>query len=212
MLKIGYLVLALNAMYSVVKLPPDPKPAAVLGTQEQIRSGEDLEVKISPLRSVVGLDRTLQLRIEIWNIGTQDLLVCKDFVLGPCGLRLSFDPVAKVKHSVSSADCVPYEWIPNASQAKAEDFANTLVKDWVSIPPRHFYGATIELDPAAYPELAVVGRYRISGRYSSGGPLQEHCYYKLRAFSKQVAGLPAKSWRGAVDTNSVVIRVTARRD
>ena len=147
----------------------------------------------------------------MWNSSTQDLFVCRDFVSGPCNLRVSFDPMASVEHWGSSADCAPYEWTTHSNRP-SEDFAATLVRDWVSIPPGHFYGGTLELNAETYPELRFAGQYRITGRFSSGGFLGQNCYYKLKNFSKEIGSLPAKTWRGTVETNSVVVRVNNEKN
>ena len=177
--------------------------------QEQAKQGEELEVKISVAKTLVAADEALQLRIEIWNVGARDLLVCKEFLSpsAPCTLRLDFQPLAKAEHGGLASDCVPYEWMPPSPPTVAQDFANILVEDWVSIPPNHFYGATIELNPSSYPEVRVAGHYRISGTYFSGGLLEAHCYYKLKPFSKEVANLPVKSWHGIAYSNSVAVHV-----
>jgi hypothetical protein len=183
--------------------------ASVPSPQEQTEQGKELEVRISLAKPVVAANETLRLRVEIWNVGTRDLLVCKEVFSpsAPCTLRLDFQPLAKVEHRGLASDCVPYEWMPHIPPPKAEDFANILIKDWVSISPNHFYGAIIELDPSSYPELRVAGHYRLSGNYSSGGLLEAHCYYKLKPFSREVANLPAGSWHGVAYSNSVAVNV-----
>jgi hypothetical protein len=211
-LKRGLLIATVNTICSAATPRPILEPATVPEPQEQSQQGSGLEVKISPAKSAIAPPDTLSSRVEISNTGTQDLFVCRDFFSGTCDLRLSFDPVAKVEHAVASADCVPYEWERNVPPPKSEDFAKTLAKDWVLLPPGHFYGATIELSPGAYPELGIVGHYRINGRFSSGGLLGQYCYYKLKGFSKEVADLPAKSWQGTVDANSVTVRVIKRKN
>jgi hypothetical protein len=144
--------------------------ASVFRAQEQAEQGKELEVRISLANPAFAANDALLLRVEIWNVGSRDLLVCREMfsLSAPCHLRLDFQPLAKVEHGGVADDCVPYEWMPHAP-SKAQDFANILMKDWVSIPPNHFYGATIELYPSSYPELGVAGHYRLSGIYSSGG-------------------------------------------
>lgn len=212
MLKLCVLLI-LSAMSATFTPQPPLEAAALRGpiTQNQGKPGKDLKVKISVEKPVTVSGESLQLRVEIWNMGTQDVMVCKDFVSGPCDLRISFDPVAKVEHAISSGDCAPY--ISTAQPPlPAEEFAKALVEDWVSIAPKHFYGGTIELDPKVHPELGVAGRYRISGIFTSGGLLGQPCYYRLKAFGKEVVKLPAESWHGEVETNSVWIQVNGKKN
>ena len=184
--------------------------ASNAGSRSQSERTEELEVRISPPESVVVLGETLRLRVEILNNGRQDVLVCKDFLSGACDLRFSFDPVARVPHAVVSKDCTPYEWSTHAAPPRNE-LERILVEDWVPIAPQHFYGVAVNLEPTAYPELQVAGNYRVSGRFSSGGFLDQYCYYKLKPFSKEVTDLPTKSWRGAVSTNAVLVRVSSKK-
>lgn len=212
MLKIYFLII-LSTTCATVALHPllEASGPSVPNTRVQAKQVGDLEVKISVEKPVVASGEPIQLRIEIWNIGTQDVLVCKELISGPCDLRISFDPPAKVEHAVTTGDCVPYESTTHPP-LQAVEFANALVKDWVSISPKHFYGGMIKLDPRNYPELRVPGRYRIRGAFSSGGLLDQPCYYKLKAFSKEVANLPAMSWRGDVETNSVLVQVIGKKN
>jgi hypothetical protein len=196
-----------TALLTAISL--SPAVASTSRPQEQAKQGEELEAKISVAKPLVAADEALRLRIEIWNVGARDLLVCKEFFSSsaPCSLRLDFQPLAKVEHCGLASDCVPYEWMPQSPSPRTQDFASILIEDWVSIPPNHFYGATIELNPSSYPELRVPGHYRVSGTYFSGGLLEAHCYYKLKPFSNEVANLPVKSWHGIAYSNSVAVHV-----
>ncbi|MGA9730800.1 MAG: hypothetical protein WBQ83_08940 [Candidatus Acidiferrales bacterium] len=187
--------------------------ASVLSPQEQAEQGKELEVRIALANPVVAANQALRLRVEIWNVGKRDLLLCREIFSfsAPCTLRLDFQPLANVEHEGLAADCVPYEWMPHVLPPKAQDFANILIKDWVSIPPNHFSGATIGLDPSMYPELRAAGHYRLSATYSSGGLLESYCYYELKPFPKEVANLPAKSWQGVAYSNSVAVYVRKKK-
>lgn len=178
---------------------PEAKQGSTKGTA-------NIEVHISTQRRVVRVGDSVDLRVEISNTGADDVLLCKDFVSQPCGLRVDFQPSAKIAHEGVAADCVPYE-LSEHQAAAPDDFARILVRDWVSVPPRHFYGGTIRLSRGTYPELGVSGSYRISVRFNSGGLLGNDCYTKLRAFSKQISELPTSSWTGSIDSNSILIHV-----
>lgn len=208
MTKSCFLIIVLSTSFSAVALKPFSEFAGnpARGLEEQKRAAEDLEVRISPLKDVIAAGDTLSVRVEISNIGTQDLFICKQFHgvrLVFCNLDFSFDPSVKAPRRAWAADTFPGE---------KESFANALVRNWVLIPPKHFYGAIIELNPGSYPELKTVGRYRVAGRYVSSGLLAPLYYNNLLGRSEEVAQLPGKSWQGEVDTNSIVVHVIAKKN
>ncbi|HYL46649.1 MAG TPA: hypothetical protein VEU52_06460, partial [Candidatus Limnocylindrales bacterium] len=88
---------------------------------------------------------------------------------------------------------------------------DALTRNWVSIPPNHFYGSIIQLDPRYYPELNTPGHYRINGRFVSEGLLSTVNYNTLAKHPEEVAHLPGKSWKGEVETNSITIHVIAEK-
>ena len=208
MLKICALIAALSVVCSVVWSRAASRAGQSLGhiPQQIEQPAQDLKVKISPLKSAIAAGNTLVIRVEIWNIGTQDIFVCKQFEgvrLVYCGLDFSFEP---------AADAARSNWSAIGISNEKETLAEALVKNWISIPPKHFYGTIMELSPGSYPELKTPGRYRISGRYFSGGLLMPTSYNGLLKHSEEVAQLPGKSWQGQVDTNSITVRVTANKD
>jgi len=198
----------LTTTYTIFLLRPPPGDASSPAGVPAVGTGGEqaLKVRISPLRSVVHRGETLRLRVEVWNIGDTDLLVCKDLARGPCALRLSITPLANTKHTGLASDCVPYEWLTHPP-TQAADFTKILLRDWISIPPNHFYGTMVELTPGEYPELLFVGHYRVSGQFHSDGLLESYCYYSLKPFANEVAQLPTKSWQGEAQTNTVDVQV-----
>jgi len=194
-LKTGFLIIVLSTICFADR-----------GIQEQKQQSE-VEVRISPLKNAIVAGDTLQLRVEIWNMGTKDLFICRDFHLRTaqfCIFTLSFEPRGKAPRTDSAADV----GFPNE---KKESFVDAMVRNWISIPPGHFYGGIVELDPSFYPELSEVGSYHIRGRYFSGGLLTPRNSNDLQAYPKEIGQLPGKSWQGEVYTNSVVVRVVPNR-
>jgi hypothetical protein len=193
-LKVIFPLIILCTTYSAIELGAAPGftgcPAGLQEEEKQLAN--EVDVRITPLKNVIAPGDTLPLRVEIWNIGTQNLYICKnwDTFGAACRLDLSFDPLAKTEHGSITEDCVPYEWLTHPSLDQGS-FADILTKDWVLISPGHFYGGIMELKPGSYPELGEVGRYRISGRYSSGDLLEANCYYKFKPFAKEVERLSA---------------------
>jgi hypothetical protein len=206
MLKAAVIVLGAICFGIALQSAPNLAAGPVSGFQEQKQQSE-LEVRISPLKNVVVSGETLQLRVEMWNVGSDDLFICSDFNLITaqfCTLTLSFEPRGKGPRALSAADV----GFPNENR---KSFVDALVRNWISIPPGHYYGAIVELNPTSYPELSEVGGYRLQGRYISGGLLTPRNYNDLQAYPNEVARLPGKSWHGKVDTNSAVVHVISNK-
>lgn len=179
--------------------------------QTQVVQRENLQVRISLPQQLIQPGESLQIRAEISNLGDKDFLICKDFLSGPCNLSFTFEPLVTGEGVGVARDCLPYEFTSYPSPPPGE-FAATLVRDWVSIAPGHFYGGTITISPSLHPELRVVGRYRIHARFGSGGLLNQNCYYALRPFPNEISRLSIKAWEGSVDSNAVWIRVVGERN
>jgi len=199
----GTLPLA-GALRSPAKLPEGPGVAL----QNQAGEHPQLELQISLEKSKVPRDEGLTLRIEIRNVSDQDLFVCKYVTSGACDLIFSFTPLVRAEGGAIAGDCAPYEWSKHASGGQLEYFINVLLEDWIDIPAGDSFGTHVQLDPRVYPELRTPGHYHLSARLSSGGLLEQHCYYKLKEYRSEVGRLRAKPWRGLVASNPVSVNVT----
>jgi hypothetical protein len=196
-----------------IRFVPKDIAATVTGHQEQLDGDEHLEVRIVPLKNTIIAGETLQLRVEFWNKGNQDFFLCKE-ILEPssgCSLKLAFEPHGKGEAHGSAGDCVPWGMRKNPDK-NASAFEKELSRRWVLLPPRHFYGTVIPLDrDSNNHELEEPGTYRLSGRFASGGMLSTANCNDLVGYPEEVAQLPAGSWKGQVDTNTVVVRVVAKK-
>jgi len=83
--------------------------------------------------------------------------------------------------------------------------------DWIALPPRHSYGTSVDLDPLTYIVLSKVGRYRLSAQYSSGGLLEGY-QGAISPASINIGRLPAKSWKGEIESPPVTIDVTPNKN
>jgi hypothetical protein len=191
---------------------PKDIAATANGPQEQSDDGGDLKVRIVPLRNAIVAGETLQLRVEFWNTGNKDFFLCKD-ILEPslgCSLKLTFEPHGKGEARGSAGDCVPWGMRKNPAK-NASAFEKEMLRRWVLLQPKHFYGTVIPLyRDSNNHELEEPGTYRLRGGFTSGGMLSTASCNELIAYPEEVAQLPAESWKGQVETNTIVIRVITK--
>ena len=173
------------------------------------RGSRRLEVRISPKSRVLRAGQTLELRIEIRNVGNVELFVQKD-IYQPCShspLSLSLDLGPPLKPGSERLGCAA-DCIDNPK----ESFANRLVERWISLPEGHFYGTVVSIDPNLFPELKTPGRWRLRGKYASGGDLTSSICLSPVPLDRQLTdALPYKAWRGQEETNIVWIKVLPSR-
>jgi hypothetical protein len=166
-----------------------------------------IEIKLSPLKNVIASGETLQLNAAIWNEGVADVYVCKDFEspAGPlCHFTLYLED-STGRHGSKyglAADISPWH---------KEPLSAALARDWTALRREHFYGAIVRVDSDSFPGLRKPGTYRVIGTYSSGG-LLAYPPGTIMSDPEEVAHLPARFWRGKMDSNTVVVRVTPRND
>jgi len=172
-------------------------------------NNRQIEVRISAKSRVIKAGQPLELRVEIRNVGNAELFIEKD-IYQPCShspLTLSLDLGPPLKPGLErlacAADCIDD---PKVS------FANRLVERWISLPAGHFYGAVVSIDPDFFPELKTPGRWRLRGKYSSGGDLTSSiCLSPVPLDRHLTDALPYKAWKGQEETNVVWIRVLSPR-
>jgi hypothetical protein len=82
---------------------------------------------------------------------------------------------------------------------------------WLLLLPAHFYGGVAEINTSDFTELPKPGRYIVRGDFSEGGMSGNNCG-GLQPWADEVAHLPAKPWQGRVDTNSIAISVSPRKN
>jgi len=167
-----------------------------------------LEVRLIPDKNVVTDGQILRLRVEFWNIGRKDLFVCKDFQLpnnSACGLTFTITPVGKGPGEGGAVDC---------GAPAGESFAMDIAKEWVLLPPNHFYGTIINIDPDSYGgALTTPGRYRIKADYFSAGLAKADgpmTCNRVAFYTKEIASLSAKVWEGNMHSEPMVIDVIAK--
>jgi hypothetical protein len=183
--------------------------AGVANPQAPEKANKQIEVKISPKTRVVNAGEALEVQVEIWNVGSQQVFIEKTvhelFSYSPLTLRLELGPPLKPGEGHNgAADC--------ADNPK-EDFTSRLVRRWIPLPAGHFYGAVVRMDPDSFPELQTPGRWRLRGEYGSNGDLSSSVcvFHRTPLDPELVARLPYKAWQGKEETNTVWINVLRPR-
>jgi len=179
-------------------------PSGFASPQGSDESNKQIEVRIFPKTKVLKVGEALELRVEIWNVGGNEFFIEKD-IYRPCGrsllsLYLELGPPVKPQEGWGcSGDCLDD---PKAS------LATRLVQRWISLPPGHFYGTIVHLDPESFPQLQTPGRWRLGGKYRSQDVLSSSlCMNHILLDSEQTDKLPYKAWQGEEATNMVWIEV-----
>jgi hypothetical protein len=180
-------------------------PAGIANPQASDPANKRLKVKISPKTKIVKVSEALEVQIEIWNVGSQQVFIEKTVYQScahsPLSLRLDLGPPLKPGPGHGCAgDC--------ADDPK-ENFASRFVKRWIPLPAGHFYGTVVRMDPGFFPQLQTPGRWRLAGEYASNGDLSASiCVFsQTPRDSEETPKLPYRGWRGKEETNISWIEV-----
>jgi hypothetical protein len=182
------------------------QPLALGKPRTQDTQNEQIEVKLIPQKKSIKAGEVLEVRVEIWNVGSHPLFIENGIydlcVPSPLSLRLELGPLVKPQPGRGcAADCA-YD--------DKTSFASRLASRWITLLPGHFYGTVVAMDPDTFPQLNTPGRWRLRGTYHSIGDLSSsHCVdlSSIPDHEKQIKGLPFAAWQGAVGTNTVWINV-----
>jgi hypothetical protein len=166
---------------------------------------KQIEIRLTPKAQTIRVGETLEVRVEIWNVGRKEVFIEKSLyepcMRSPLSFYLDGGPPLNLQEpgQACAADCL---------DDPGETITSRLVKRWVSLPPGHFYGTSVQLDPAFFPQLRTPGRWNLHGRYSSDGELTSSvCMNNIVLDREQTEKLPYKSWKGEEDANIVRIEV-----
>jgi len=190
---------------SFTLLLPIVATTGIANSQTPKESSPNIEVKLIAEKSVIRSGETLKLKVEIWNVGTDDIIIAQniDATFGNSTLELFLQVGSKLQgpntHGIGDG-------IPESSP----DFAKTFVTNWLTLNKAHYYGTYVYMDPIDFPQLRKPGRYRVRAEYYSRGissvPGWNGGYLK----QEDIARLPFKAWQGTAYSNFVSIQVNAR--
>src|SRR5271154_7448992 len=119
------------------------------GTEDQPKPDHQIEVRLRSKTTTVQVGETLEIRVEIRNVGNKELFIEKNVydacTRSPLSLYLESRPPLKVQGPgmACAADCL---------DDPTETITNRLLERWISLPVGHFYGAAVRMDPDFFPE------------------------------------------------------------
>jgi len=178
---------------------------------EQTRPGEtspEIEVKLIPEKSGIRPGETLKLKVEIWNVSNDNIIIAQniDATFGNSDLELFLEVGSALQgsntHSVG--DKLPE---PNPG------FANTFITNWLTLNKAHYYGTYVYMDPIDFPPLRKPGQYRVRAQYYSRGISSIAGWNGGYLREEDIARLPFRAWKGTINSNfaSVHVRAAAKK-
>jgi hypothetical protein len=167
-----------------------------------LESSPKIELKLIPERAAIRAGETLKVKVEIWNVGDEDIVIAQhvDATFGNSELELLLEVGSTLRGSNirSVADGIP---------DRNPDAAKTFVTNWLTLNKGHYYGTYVDMDPIGYPQLRKPGRYRIRAQYSSRGIASIPGYNGGWLKQEDIDKLPFKAWEGMANSNFATIQV-----
>jgi len=175
-----------------------PNPRTAIGPAPKI------ELRLIPETVTVRLGERLKLRVELWNVGSGDVIIAQnvDATWGNSELRLYLE-----KGSIQEAGSgMVVDGIPQPNP----DFEKTFVTNWLTLNSAHFYGTYVYMDPIDYPHLRKAGHYTIRAEYDSRGISSTPGWNGGYLKQEDVDRLPFPSLKGTIKSNVARIQVSPR--
>jgi hypothetical protein len=165
-----------------------------------------LAVHLSQVSDDTFAGEHVQVKVEIWNEGSGDVFVCKDFDKPGwpyCSLTFRVEDASghTGKQTAGVADF--YHRI-------RQSLLQALMRDWLPLRPNHSYGAIITLSADAYDLLREPGLYRISSKYTSHAPLSSY-QGTVQFEPSELVSLHVESWEGQTESNTIEVQVFPRK-
>jgi hypothetical protein len=186
----------------VTLLSPIVEGAVIANSSGPQESSEKIEVRLVQEKSVIRSGETLKLQVEIWNVGTNDVIIAQniDEPYWNAVLELSLEVGSQLHGPAAgmAADAIP---------ESNPDLAKTFIDNWLTLRRNHCYGTFVYMDPMDFPQLRKPGHYRVRARYSSRGISSIGAWNAARLNQEDIDKLPFKPWNGTVESNFVGIQV-----
>lgn len=147
----------------------------------------------------------LKLRVELWNVGTNDVIIAQNIreTFGNSELRLFLETDSlRDNEPIAVADGIPE---PNP------DFEKTFVTNWLTLNRAHFYGTYVYMDPIEFPRLRKPGHYRVGAEYYSRGISSTAGWNGGYLIQEDVDKLPLPALKGTINSNIVRIQVSPKK-
>jgi hypothetical protein len=169
-----------------------------------VESSPMIEVKVIPEKSVIRPGETLKLKVEIWNVGTESIIIAQNIgaTSGNSDLELFLEVGTVLKESQMH---IVGDSIPESNP----DFAKTFITNWLTLNKAHYYGTYVYMDPIDFPQLRQPGRYRVRANYYSRGISSVAGWNGGYLKEQDIARLPFRAWKGTINSNFAHIQVGA---
>lgn len=172
-------------------------------TNPSTPQANSLKITISAKNRHLHPGDTLNLWVELKNVGYEPIFVYNEIVLSTCSLaNLRIFPVKGNAFPGPgwgcAGDCFPMK----ANDPVKNPIGRVVLRGWTLLPPGYTYARELPTYPVGGP-----GRYLIRGDYSSQGLLDDCVTFS----NEEVSSLPHQIWKGSVETNSLWIEVTKRQ-
>ena len=173
----------------------------VASPQRNGNSTPELELKLAPESASLRQGEQLKLRIEIRNIGSEDIIIAQNidarFGNSTLHLRLEGNSIREDESGMAA------DGIPEANP----DFEKTFVTNWLTLNRGHFYGTYIYIDPIEFPHLRQTGHYRVTAEYWSRGISSTPGWNGGYLKQQDVDNLPVRAFEGTLVSNVVSVQV-----
>jgi hypothetical protein len=164
-----------------------------------------LKLRLFAAKSSIRSGEQLKIRVELWNLGTEDVIVAQNLGSTFGNSTLSF--ILDTGHGGESFSAVG-DRLPESTEP---DFERTFVTNWLTLNKNHFYGTYVSMDPIEFPHLRKLGRYRVHAQYYSRGISSTPGWNGSFLKQADVDKLPLTAFQGTLDSNDISIQVTAGR-
>lgn len=164
-----------------------------------------LELRLFAVKPSIRSGDRLKLRVELWNVGTEDVIVAQNLgsTFGNSALSFILETGLEGESFSAVGDRFP--------EPSEPDFEQTFVTNWLTLNKNHFYGTYVDMDPIEFPHLRKSGRYRVHAQYYSRGISSTPGWNGSFLKQADVDKLPLSAFQGTLNSNDVIIRVTAGR-
>lgn len=163
-----------------------------------------IELRIVPEKATIRPGEQLKLRVELWNLGTEDVIIAQNLnsTSGNSTLGLILGAGFGEETVGSVSDRIPEPGQP--------DFEKTFVTNWLTLNKNHFYGTYVYMDPIEFPHLRKPGHYEVRAQYLSRGVSSTPGWNGGYLKQEDVEKLPLTALKGTINSNTVKIQVIAK--
>ena len=156
-------------------------------SQSSTAEASSLQLHLSAEQTRFRIGETIPLRIEIENLGTQDVFIA-NYTDAPSSLLLSIRDV--------SGKVYPDE------EMSGSHIQSAFNEWWTRVSVLHFYGINQKINTTSHPFLTKQGKYRITAKYvSKGGKTPANVQWGIPSYTV---------WAGEIESNMIEIEVLPR--